>query len=128
MRWQVVGAAALLASAAVHLYLWLGGVRHQSVGPLVLVNVVSGVVIAGLLLRWRHWLPAFLTLGFGAATLGAFVISATVGLLGVHSRLEGFYAFAAAVAEVVCMVVGAVLLLREDSINAIFRHPGRHAR
>jgi hypothetical protein len=127
VRWQVLGAAALLASAAVHLYLWLDGVRHQSVGPLVLVNVISGVVIAGLLLRWRHWLPAFLTLGFGAATLGAFVISATVGLLGVHSRLEGFYAFAAALAEVVCVVVGAVLLLREDSINAIFRHPGRHA-
>ena len=85
------------------------------------------MVIAGLLLRWRHWLPAFLTLGFGAATLGAFVISATVGLLGVHTSLEGFYAFAAAVAEVVCIVVGAVPLLRQDSLNAIFQHPGRHA-
>jgi hypothetical protein len=128
MKWQVLGAAALLVSAGVRLYLWLGGVRHQSVGPLVLVNVISGVVIAGLLLRWRHWLPAFLTLGFGAATLGAFIISATVGLLGVHSSLDGFFAFAAAVAEVVCIVVGAALLMRRsDSVMAVFRHPGRHA-
>ena len=89
MRLRVVGAAALLVSAAVHLIEWLGGVRNQSVGPLFLVNVVAGVVIAGLLVRWRHWLPAFLTLGFGAATFGAFLISATVGLLGVHATLGG---------------------------------------
>jgi hypothetical protein len=80
MRLQVLGAAALLVSAAVHLYLWFNGVRHQSVGPMFLVNVAAGVVIAGLLLRWKHWLPAFLTLGFGACTLGAFIIATTVGL------------------------------------------------
>jgi hypothetical protein len=98
------------------------------VGPLLLLNVISGVLIAGLLLRWRHWLPAFLTLGFGATTLGAFVISATVGLLGVRTSLEGFYAFAAAVAEVVCIVVGAVLLSRQrDLVMGVFRHTGRHA-
>ena len=39
-----------------------------------LVNVVAGVVIAVLLLTWQHWVPAFLTLGFGLSTLGAFVI------------------------------------------------------
>ncbi len=111
MRLRVVGAAALLVSAAVHLIEWLGGVRNQSVGPLFLVNVVAGVVIAGLLVRWRHWLPAFLTLGFGAATFGAFLISTTVGLLGVHATWEGFYVYAAAAAEIVCIVVGALLLL-----------------
>jgi len=111
MRLRVVGAAALLVSAAVHLIEWLGGVRNQSVGPLFLVNVAAGVVIAGLLVRWRHWLPAFLTLGFGAATFGAFLISATVGLLGVHATWEGFYVYAAAAAEIVCIVVGALLLL-----------------
>lgn len=108
--WRVLGAVALLASAAVHLWLWFDGVREQSVGPLFLVNVVAGVVIAILLLRWHHWVPAFLTLGFGASTLGAFIISATVGLMGIHEQWKGFYVFAAAVAEVVCIVVGAVLL------------------
>jgi hypothetical protein len=110
MRLRILGAVALLISAAVHLKLWFGGVRTQSVGPAFLVNVFAGVVIAILILRWRHWVPAFLTLGFGASTLGAFIISSTVGLMGVHTTWEGFYVFAAAAAEVVCILVGALLL------------------
>ena len=112
MTLRLVGAAALLVSAAVHLYLWFDGVREQTVGPMFLVNVVAGVVIAVMLIRWRHWLPAFLTLGFGAATLGAFIISATVGLLGIHSEWAGGWVWTAAIAEVVCIVVGGTLLLQ----------------
>jgi hypothetical protein len=111
MTLRVLGAVALVVSAAVHLIEWFSGVRNQSVGPLFLVNVVAGVVIAALLLRWHHWVAAFLTLGFGAATLGAFILSTTVGLMGVHSSWEGFYVYAAAVAEIVCIVVGGLLLL-----------------
>jgi hypothetical protein len=111
MNLRVLGAAALMVSAAVHLIEWFSGVRNQSIGPLFLVNVVAGVAIAVLLLRWPHWIPAFLTLGFGAATLGAFLLSTPVGLLGVHSSWQGFYVYAAAAAEVVCIVVGGRLLL-----------------
>ena len=110
---RVLGAAALLVSAAVHLYLWFNGVRTQSVGPMFLINVVSGVVLAVLLVRWRHWVPAFLTLGFGAATLGAFIIASTVGLMGVHTTWQGWDVWAAAAAEVVCIFVGGALLLGE---------------
>ena len=98
-------------SAAVHLYLWFDGVRNQSVGPMFLVNVVAGVVIAVMLVRWRHWLPAFLTLGFGAATLGAFIISATVGLLGVHTEWAGGLSGPLR-SRRWCIVVGATLLLQ----------------
>ena len=80
MVWRALGAAALVVSAADHLKLWFAGVRHQSVGPAFLVNVVAGVVIAVLLLRWHHWVPAFLTLGFrGSTPAGAFVLATTVG-------------------------------------------------
>jgi hypothetical protein len=127
MKLRVLGAAALLVSAAIHLIEWFGGVRNQSIGPLFLVNVVAGVVIAGLLLRWHHWVPAFLTLGFGAATLGAFVISTTVGLLGIHSSWEGFYVFAAAAAEIVCIVVGVLLLLPARDPGRSTVHRARHA-
>ncbi|WP_199921647.1 hypothetical protein [Intrasporangium calvum] len=112
MGLRIAGAAGLLVSAAVHLFMWFDGVRDQSVGPMFMVNAVSGVVIAGLILGWRHWIPAFLTLGFGAATLGAFVIASTVGLLGVHTRWEGFNVFTAAASEIVCIVAGAALLVR----------------
>lgn len=128
MTLRLVGAAALLVSAAVHLYLWFDGVREQTVGPMFLVNVVAGVVIAVMLIRWRHWLPAFLTLGFGAATLGAFIISATVGLLGVRSEWSGGFVWTAAIAEVVCIVVGAALLLQYVRAPEPARHgPGRGA-
>ena len=112
MNLRIVGAVALLVSAAVHGYLWFDGVRHQTVGGLFLVNVVAGIALAVLLLRWEHWLPAFLTMGFGAATLGAFIISSTVGLMGIHTEWAGASVWAAAVSEVVCIVVGGMLLLR----------------
>lgn len=128
MNLRIVGAVALLVSAAVHGYLWFDGVRHQSVGGLFLVNVVAGVVIAVMLLRWEHWLPAFLTLGFGAATLGAFVISSTVGLMGINTEWAGASVWTAAVAEAVCIVVGAMLLVRNRSAALGFaREPSRHA-
>ena len=53
-----------------------------------MLNAVAAVVIAALLLWWRHWVPLLLAIGFGASTLGAFVISATVGLFGVHELLD----------------------------------------
>lgn len=125
MRLRVVGAAALLVSAGVHLYLWFDGVRNQSVGPMFLVNVVAGVVIAVLLVRWQHWVPAFLTAGFGVATLGAFTIASTVGLLGVHTVWAGGSVWTAAVSEVVCIVVGGILLLRARPATAQLALPGR---
>ena len=66
--------------------LWFDGVKDQgTVGALFVVNVVAGLAIAVMLLRWRSWVPLFLLVGFGAATLGCFLISATVGLFGIHT-------------------------------------------
>lgn len=108
---RVVTAVAALVSAAVHLRLWIGDFRDiDIVGPAFLLNAIAGVVIAVLLIGWVHWIPAFLALGFGATTLGAFVISATVGLFGVNESWTGAYVFIAAASEVVCIIGGALLL------------------
>lgn len=110
---RVLVALALLGSAWVHLDVWLGGYRQLDIlGPLFLINVVAGVVIAVGILAWRHWLPALAAVGFGAATLGAFLLSVTVGFLttnefgGFHGVLE----ISAVVTEIVCVLGGAVLL------------------
>lgn len=110
---RVVVALAVLVSAAVHLKLWLDGFRDiKVIGPSFMLNAVAGLVIAVLTLTWRHWLPLLLAVGFGAATLGAFVISATVGLFDVHEQWTGGAVLTAAAAEVVAIVVGLALLAR----------------
>ena len=38
---------------------------------------------------WQHWVPGFLTLGFGLSTLGAFIISTPSGFFGVHEQWVG---------------------------------------
>ena len=121
MNLRLLGAAAVLVSAAVHLLMWFDGVRDQHViGPAFLLNAVGGLVIAVLLVappdrlptRLPGWLPALLTLGFGLSTLAAFTVASTVGLFGIHTHWSGGYVWTATVSEVVAVCVGAVLLSR----------------
>jgi hypothetical protein len=119
MNIRFVAALAVLVSAAVHLYLWFDGYRDEDViGPAFLLNAFGGAVIAVLLVTWRHWIPAFLALGFGLSTLGGFVISATVGLFGVEEQWTGWAVWTAAAAEVIAIITGAVLLMRDNPLRS----------
>lgn len=106
MKLRLLTAVAVLVSGAVHLWLWYDVFRGETVvGPMFLLNVAASIVIATLLLRWRHWLPAFLAAGFGASTLGAFLIATTSnGLFGVHEKWTGGWVFLAAAAELVAII------------------------
>jgi hypothetical protein len=116
MKTRLVAAAAVLVSAGVHLDMWFNGVRHQSVGPAFLMNFAGGVVIAALLVTWRHWAPPLLAVGFGLSTIGAFVIAATVGLFGVHEHWTGGYVWTAFVSEVIAILAGTAALGREGRL------------
>ncbi|HET7683410.1 MAG TPA: hypothetical protein VFM50_11915 [Nocardioidaceae bacterium] len=115
MTLRALTAAGVLVSGLVHLYLWVDGFRDVSVvGPLFLLNAVAGVVLAIAVMTWRHWIPLFVAAGFGASTLGAFVISATVGLFGVQEVFWGTWQVIAAVAEIVAVVAGLAALWQEN--------------
>ncbi|HYU83514.1 MAG TPA: hypothetical protein VEK80_01810 [Kribbellaceae bacterium] len=115
---RLLTAAAVLVSGAVHLKLWFDGFRDQDiVGPAFMVNAVAGLVIAVLLLRWRHWVPLFLAVGFGASTLGAFVVATTAGLFGLHEHWVGIYVWAAAVSEAVAIIAGVAAGVQEGWLS-----------
>ncbi|MGN6300688.1 MAG: hypothetical protein ACTHN8_06285 [Angustibacter sp.] len=126
IRW--VTAVAVLVSGAVHLKLWFDGFSSIAVvGPSFLLNAGGAVVIAVLLVVWRHWLPALLAVGFGLATLGAFVVSATVGLFGVHEVWTGTPQVVCAVTEAVAALGGTALLvgLRPAGLRSAAVAPSR---
>ncbi|HVW42513.1 MAG TPA: hypothetical protein VHC18_14285 [Amycolatopsis sp.] len=111
----------LLGSAWVHYDLWAneGYSDVQTVGPLFLVNVIAGVVIALAVLLWHHWLPVLAAIGFGAVTLIAYIISLTPGgLFGVHEQLTSAsrywtWELWGVVTEAGCIVFGLALLAVE---------------
>lgn len=119
-----IGALAAVVSAAVHLYLWFDGVKDQgTVGALFVVNVLAGLGIAAMLLWWRHWIPLLLLAGFGATTLGAFLIAVTGKLFGIHTDWS-WYAWVAAVSEIVAVVVGVVAAAREGYLSQVTGRTG----
>ena len=126
MKLRVIVALAVLLSGAVHFRLWTEGMRDLSViGPLFLLNAVAAVVIAVGVLLWRSWLPLLAAVGFAVATLVAFVISATVGLFGVHEVWTGGYVVTAYVCELVALVVGCWALYAEGWVAMARSHGSR---
>jgi hypothetical protein len=84
---------ALLAwIGTVHLHLWLEGYRQiPTDGPLFLLDAVAGLALAALLLVWTTPLAGLLASGYAAATLGALLISLTVGLFGFRESISASY-------------------------------------
>jgi hypothetical protein len=129
---RVLAAVGVLVSAVVHLRLWFDGFRDiHMVGPAFMLNAVAGLAIAVALVLWRHWVPPLLAVGFGASTLGAFIIAATVGLYGVHEVWSGGWVLTAAASEVVAILAGGLVLWQENPLRSRsqlqHRAPGRGA-
>ncbi|WP_024286071.1 hypothetical protein [Cellulomonas sp. KRMCY2] len=121
---RALTAAAVLLSAVVHLDLWAQGMSSVAiVGPAFLLNAVGGLGLALAVLLWRHWLPLLGSIGFGVATLGAFVMSVTVGLLGVHESWDGVPQMLSAVSEIAAIVFAVVALAAERRVRP--RRPDR---
>jgi hypothetical protein len=130
MTMRYIAAAAVLTSAAIHLTLWFQGMRDVHViGPAFLLNISAGVLIAVLLVRWRHWAPGALSACFGMATLGAFTLASTVGLFGDHEKWGGVYVFSAAGVEILAVLAGLAVLLEDpDAMPVVARATGAHAQ
>ena len=113
----MVGGLLLLWSSFIHFHLWseTNGYRSiATIGPLFLLQSVSGLVVGlGVIAVRRLW-AALLGLGFALVTLAGFLISVDHGLFGFKdSWLAPFaqQAFGIEVAAVVVFGVAAGLCL-----------------
>src|ERR1700690_1606754 len=89
----VIGSALLAASSAIHLELWSMGYRSiPTIGPLFLVQVIAGALLAVLLLLSRRLLMVAAAAGFMIATIGGLLLSVYVGLFGFMDSLAAPYA------------------------------------
>jgi hypothetical protein len=85
----VFGAAMILASSAIHYHLWKIGYRQiHLIGPSFIAQSVSGLVLALLLLVRPRVFTTVLGMLFLAGSVGALLLSATVGFLGLHDGLN----------------------------------------
>ena len=88
-----LGCAALLAWIGyIHLHLWQEGYRHiPTNGPLFLLDAVAGFALAAVLLAWPRPLAGLLAAGYTASTLGALIISLSVGLFGFRESISASF-------------------------------------
>ena len=120
MSLRYVAAVAVLASVAIHLVLWFQGMRSVHViGPAFLLNVTGGLVIAALLVRWRHPGAGVLAACFGMSTLGAFTLASTIGLFGTHEKWAGLSVFGAATVEIIAIVTGLAIMLEDPEPEVV---------
>jgi predicted lipoprotein with Yx(FWY)xxD motif len=79
----IAGAALLIASASIHLDLYLTGYRSiPTIGWLFLLQVISGYALAVAIPVSRHRLAAAAGAAFALGTLGGYLLSLKVGLFG----------------------------------------------
>lgn len=108
---RLFAVVSILGVGIVHLVGWFDWARYTSVvGPLFLLNAGAAVVLAIAVLVWRHWLVGLATLGFGAATLGAYVMSLTVGFFGVQEQFRTALEVWGVVTDVACILAGAMVI------------------
>jgi hypothetical protein len=122
MRWLTfggvaLGAAAVAASAVIHLHLWMQGYKHiHLIGPLFLAQAVAGIGLALVMVAYPRFVSAVAGALYMASTIGGLLMSATVGIFGFHDGLRVPWAMSSLVIEVAGLVVlvaaGAVLFAR----------------
>ncbi|MCW2911624.1 MAG: hypothetical protein JWL68_6413, partial [Actinomycetia bacterium] len=120
----VVGSGLLVATAAIHLDLYLTGYRTiPTIGWLFLLQVIAafGLGLAVLAIPSRFVLPARLAAaagaGFALATLGGYLLSVWIGLFG-FKEVRTTAGIAAGLVEVAAFVVLAALALAPAPAHA----------
>src|ERR1700734_2378529 len=118
---RIAGAGLLIATAAIHLDLYLTGYRTiPTIGTLFLLQVIAGFVLAAAALVTGRWLVTGAGAGFCVATLAGYLLSIWVGLFGFRevSTTAGIVAGLIEVAGFAVLAVAAIQDLRRLGVLA----------
>jgi hypothetical protein len=101
-----LGSAAILVLIGyIHLHLWQEGYRQiPTDGPMFLADALAAFVLAALLLAWARPVVGLLAAGFAAATLGALLISLSIGLFGFRESIQASFVVESVVIEAIATV------------------------
>lgn len=122
---RLAGAALLVAMAAIHLWLWFQGYAEiDLVGPAFMVDAVAGTVLGVALLAVPLRVVAAVAL-LGAVvvagTLGALLLSLTVGLFGFFDTIDAPLVPTTLVVE----VLGVIVLLATAGLAVVRARRGQ---
>ena len=108
---RLAGAGLLIATAAIHLDLYLTGYRSiPTIGWLFLLQVIAAFALGVVVLLSGHWLAAAAGAGFALATLGGYLLSLWIGLFG-FKEVRTTAGIVAGVIEVAAFAALAALAL-----------------
>ena len=118
----------------IHLHLWLEGYRQiPTDGPLFLLDALTGLALAALLLVWAAPLAGLLAAGYTLSTLGALLISLSVGLFGFRESISASFVTQSLAVEAITVLalLGWTALVtaapRRDGLPVRHRSPEPHA-
>lgn len=129
---RVVGALALLVMAGVHLERLLDASYDHipTIGTLFWINVVSGAILAGVILRWGGALAAATGAAVAAGAIAGLLVSHAYGLFGWIEPRYDAAAIVALASEAVAVVALGLLVaerLRGSRRPARSREPAARA-
>jgi hypothetical protein len=113
----VPGGALLVLSGAIHYHLWSEPDGYRSIatiGPLFLVQSISGLVIGVGVVAVRRLWAALVGIGYAVVTVAGFLVSVTHGLFGFKETWLAAFATQAFVIELVAaglLTVAGILCL-----------------
>lgn len=102
---RLASAAILVLIGYIHLHLWQEGYRQiPTDGPMFLVDALAAFGLAAVLLAWARPVVGLLSAGFAAATLGALLISLSIGLFGFRESIQASFVVESIVIEAIVTV------------------------
>jgi len=117
------GAATIVVSAVVHLYLWGGYLDYRSVptvGPLFLTQAIVGCILGPTMLVLRRVFTAAAGSIYLALSIGGVYLSTHGGLFGYEEKLDAPYVKLSLVVEIVGLIatlVVAAITLRSREVQ-----------